>query len=87
MNEDLNQLFECLCSHRLSLNVSKTELIILKPPKKRPYERITVKLNGITLYESSKIRCLGLIIIIDDRLTWKHHISELSKKLNMSIGI
>ena len=42
-------------------------------------------MNGITLYESSKIRYLGLII--DDRLTWKHHISELSKKLNMSIGI
>ena len=85
MNEDLKQIFEWLCSNRLSLNVSKTEFIIFKPPKKIPYERITLKLNGITLYESSKIRYLGLII--DDRLTWKHHISELSKKLNMSIGI
>ena len=42
-------------------------------------------MNGTNLYESSKIRYLGLIM--DDRLTWKHHISELSKKLNMSIGI
>ena len=42
-------------------------------------------LNGISLSESSKLRYLGLNI--DDLLTWKHHISELSKKLNMSIGI
>ena len=54
MNEDLKQIFECLCSNRLSLNVSKTEFIIFKPHRKTPYERITLKLNGTTLYESSK---------------------------------
>ena len=85
MNEDLKLIFEWLCSNRLSLNVSKTEFIIFKPPKKNLTNRITLKLNGITLYESSKIKYLGLIM--DDRLTWKHHISELSKKLNKSIGI
>ena len=33
MNEDLKLIFEWLCANRLSLNVSKTEFIILKPPK------------------------------------------------------
>ena len=85
MNDDLKKIFEWLCSNRLSLNVSKTEFIIFNPAKKNLRERITLKLNGTTLYESSKIRYLGLIM--DDRLTWKYHISELTKKLNKSIGI
>ena len=38
MNEDLKQILEWLCSNRLSLNVSKTEFIIFKPPKKIPYD-------------------------------------------------
>ena len=85
MNLDLKLIFEWLCSNRLSLNVAKTEFIIFKPPKKNLHERITLKLDGTTLYESPKIRYLGLIM--DERLTWKHHITELSKKLNKSIGI
>ena len=85
MNEDLKLIFEWLCANRLSLNVAKTEFIIFKPPRMKLEERVTLKLNGTTLLESTKIKYLG--IILDDRLTWKHHIYELRKKLNKSIGI
>ncbi len=85
MNDDLKSIFEWLCSNRLSLNVSKTEFIIFKPPKKRLFQRITLTLNGTCLYESPKVKYLG--IIMDERLSWKHHIVELNKKLNKSIGI
>ncbi len=85
MNNDLRLIFEWLCANRLSLNVSKTEFIIFKPPKKKLNDRITLKLNGITIHESPKIKYLG--IIMDDRLTWKHHVFELSKKLNKSTGV
>ncbi len=85
VNRDLKLLFDWLCSNRLSLNASKTEFIIFKPPRKDLMQRITLQLNGITLYESTKIKYLG--IIMDDRLNWKHHITELSKVLNKSIGI
>ena len=51
----------------------------------KPRERITLKLNGVTLYESTKIKYLG--IIMDDRLSWKHHIFELRKKLSRATGI
>ena len=83
MNEDLKLIFTWLCANRLSLNVTKTEFIIFKPPKRPLCNRITLKLNGKVLYESPKIKYLGLIL--DDRLTWKHHISELCKKLNRHI--
>ena len=83
MNEDLKLIFEWLCANRLSLNVSKTEFIIFKPPRKHLEQRITLKLNGATLFESKKIKYLG--IIMDDRLTWKFHIFELRKKINKAV--
>lgn len=85
MNEDLRLIFEWLCANRLSLNVSKTEFIIFKPPKKSLKERFTLKLNRTVLFESTKIKCLG--VIVDDRLTWKYHIFELRKKISKSTGI
>ena len=78
MNEDLKNLFIWLCENRLSLNVAKTEFIIFKPPKSLK-KRITLRLNGKTLFESKKIKYLGLSV--DNRLSWKFHINELSKKL------
>ena len=85
MNKDLIDLFEWLCANRLSLNVNKTEFIIFKPPKKTLSGRLTLALNGTTLFESKKIKYLGLIV--DDRLSWKFHIHELSKKLSRIIGV
>jgi hypothetical protein len=85
VNDDLRVLFTWLCSNRLSLNVAKTEFVIFKPPRCPLSERITLKLNGKTLYESKKIKYLGLIL--DDKLTWSAHVHELSKKINRSLGI
>ena len=43
----------------LSINVSKTEFIIFKPPKKTLNQRIVLKLNGNNKFESPKIKYLG----------------------------
>ena len=47
--------------------------------------RIFLKLNGTKIYESLKIKYLG--VILDTRLRWNHHINELSKKLNRALGL
>ena len=66
MNDDLKSLFCWLCANRLSLNVSKTEFIIFRPPKMALEDRIVLTLNNTKIFESRKIKYLGLII--DDRL-------------------
>ena len=85
VNADLKLVFTWLCANRLSVNVDKTEFIIFKPPKMSLPERITLKLNNVTIFESTKLCYLGLVL--DDRLTWNHHIAELNEKLNRTIGI
>ena len=80
MNKDLNILYKLLCANRLSLNVGKTEFIIFRPGSRQSQPSITLRLCNRTLFESSKIKNLGLIL--DDRLNWKLHIAELTKKLS-----
>ena len=35
LNHELKSVFEWLCANRLSINVTKTEFIIFRPPKKQ----------------------------------------------------
>ena len=85
MNEDLRLIYVWLCANRLSLNVDKTEFIVFRPPHSKIENRFTLKLNRTTLFESPKIKYLGLIL--DKTLSWKHHIFELRKKLSRAVGI
>ena len=85
INNELKLLFDWLCANRLSLNVAKTEFIIFRPPRKKLHKRVYLKLNGVKIFESTKIKYLG--VILDNKLSWKHHISELSKKLNRAVGM
>ena len=85
MNEDLRLIYIWLCANRLSLNVDKTEFVVFRPPRTNTFNRFTLKLNRTTLYESPKIKYLGLIL--DKTLSWKFHIFELRKKLSRAVGI
>ena len=79
MNRDLAALYDWLCANRLSSKVAKTEFTIFKPQHKVLESRITLKLAGKKIFESPKVKYLG--IILDSKLCWKTHINELSKKL------
>ena len=65
MNNELKLLYDWLCANKLSLNVGKTEFIIFRPPGAKLENRVVLTLNGKKIYESRKIKYLGLM---DDRL-------------------
>ena len=71
--------------YRLSLNVGKTEFTIFRPPSGSLANRITLTLAGTKIFESLKVKYLG--IILDSRLTWKIHVDELCKKLGRTVGM
>ena len=85
LNQDFALLYDWLCANRLSLNEGKTEFIVFRPPRRSINLRITLRLHHTKLYESTKIKYLGLIL--DNKLNWKAHITELSKKLSRAIGL
>ena len=89
-NTLINCLFEWFCSNRLSLNANKTKYIVIRPPSLRgdlSNENIFIGKTklcriGNDCYETS-VKFLG--ILIDENLTWKHHLSHLNKKISRAL--
>ena len=48
--------------HKISLNVSKTELIMFKPRMKKVNLDLKLKLNGKRLYPTKPVKYLGIEI-------------------------
>ena len=77
---DLKNLSNWLNANKISLNVSKTELIMFKPRMKKVDFDLKLKLNGKRLYPTKSVKYLG--IKIDESLSWNEHISDIAIKLN-----
>ena len=58
LNIDLENLTNWLNANKISLNVSKTELIIFKPKRKPLDFNMQIKLNGKRLYPTDSVRYL-----------------------------
>ena len=75
-----------LNANRLSLNVSKSELLIFQSKYKNiDYSKTSIKLNGIGLLPSDHVKYLG--IFIDKNLSWDYNTIQLSIKLSCTNGI
>ena len=81
LNYDLKCASIWFRANRLSLNVSKSKLLIFHSKQKKiEYSKIYIKLNASKLIPSSVVKYLGLYI--DNNLSWDHNTFQLSKKLS-----
>ena len=72
-------------ANRLSLNVSKTNYMFFGKRKLTVDIYIYIKMNKEAIKRLSVTKCLG--VMIDDKLTWKHHIDLVKSKLSRSSPI
>ena len=79
INMVLQLLYEWLWANWLSLDAGKTEFIVFRPVGNKIKGQPTLKLQHTKLFESSKIKYLGLIL--DNKLNWKAHINCLIYKI------
>ena len=85
MNFDLGNLSQCLKANKLSLNFTKTELIIFLSSLKKIDHSLKFKLDGKHLTPTSTVKYLG--VLLDDHLLWLKQINHVTTKLNQAIGI
>ena len=79
LNYDLKNLTQWLYSHRLSLNIDKTKLLIFHSKyNKKNYDNIIIKLQGVRLEHSNSVKSLG--VYIDHNISWDLHFLLFKRK-------
>ena len=85
LNQDLKSLNAWLKANKISLNASKTEILIFKHHNKPLNYDLKIKLDGKRLYPSKYVKYLG--ILIDSQMNWSYHIKSLVPKLARANGM
>jgi hypothetical protein len=76
---EIDKVAEWLHVNKLSLNTTKTKVILFRSPNKKPSQIIKISINGKNIEQVKTTTFLG--IIIDECLTWKDHIAKVTKKI------
>ena len=85
VNFDLKFLCNWLKANRISLNASKTELIVFRDPRKKSEHVLKIKIDGKKLLPSRYVKYLG--VLVDCHLNWHAHEMELHLKLSRAVGM
>ena len=87
INIKLQNLNQWLQANRLSLNMAKTEFMIISSRQKQltnTNNHINIKMENNRIKRVSSAKSLG--VTVDERLSWDKHIDEKSKKIAAAIG-
>ena len=79
LNCELEKLLRWLIANKLTLNVDKSNVLLFRPKNASNELNLELEINGEKLIEKHCAKYLG--IIIDNKLTFSDHISQLNQKL------
>ena len=85
INEELKNVSDWLGANKLSLNITKSNLVMFHPPQKRLLFSLKIYIKDKILKERDCIKYLG--VMIDTNLRWKEHVNYINKKIKRSIGL
>jgi hypothetical protein len=86
LNEDLENINEWLISNKLTLNMTKTEYMLIGSRQRLSTlsDNPSFEINGIPLDRVSTTKSLGALL--DENLTWSSHINKMTKRIASGIG-
>ena len=85
IKHDLKLLTTWLRANSISLNTSKTEILLFRSQSKRNItEHLNFRISGQYIPRKIQFKYLGLTF--NERLSWDLYFSQLKKKLNRGIG-
>ena len=85
VNKELRSVKKWLDANKLSLNIDKTNCIIFHSSSVNIPSDSIIKIGKKHVKRIKFVKFLGLLL--DEHLSWKYHLSELSKKLARTCGI
>ena len=86
VNHDLKLFTTWLSANRISLNTSKTNILLLRPKFKRNIAKhLNFRISCQYIPQISQVKYLGLTM--NEHLNWDLYFSQLRKKFNCGIGL
>ena len=87
INTEISRVTDWLAVNKLSLNASKTKMMIFHHPNRKikPSEIPSIQINGQMIERVNEFKLLG--ILIDSHLSWALHINYVANKLSRINGI
>ena len=87
MSKDLKGIASWLSANRLTLNVQKTDFMVIGSRQRVASleEDIALSLLGTELEKVNSVKCLG--VDIDEYLTWDNHMLSIRKKVTRNLGV
>ena len=86
INEDLVNITEWFNSNMLTLNVKKSNFLLIGSSRRlKSCQQIKLVVQGKQIKQSNTTKYLG--VIINENMTWSDHVKALSSKVNQRIGI
>ena len=88
MNADIDKLKQWPCANKLTLNILKTEYMLIGSRQRiaTVTESLDLSINGISLKKKVNCsKCLG--VELDEFLSWNSHITSVCKKVSSGIGV
>ena len=85
LNYDLRILVSWLKANKISLNASKTEILVFRNPNKPVNYDLKITIDGKRIHPSKFVKYLG--ILIDPHLNWSYQVKALAPKLGRAIGM
>jgi hypothetical protein len=86
VNLELIKLSHWFIANKLSLNVNKSKFIIFGSKNVSVNStNLDINIDGVKLERVKHIKFLG--VNIDEKLSWKVHISNIAKKISQNVGV
>ena len=85
INTELEKVKNWLASNKLTLNIEKTNFMIVQRNKNIPDNIPSIKIGNKSVREAESVKFLG--IMVDRQLSWNVHIQNVTNKLNKQCGI
>ena len=85
VNRDLKYVCNWLKANKISLNASKTEMLVFRDPRRKINFELKIKIDGKRVIPSKFERYLG--IYIDNHLSWQYQEQDLRTRLSRAAGM
>ena len=72
-------------ANRLALNIEKTNFVLFHSSQRKLTQTIVLKIGKNKIKQETHARFLG--VLLDFTLSWRYHLTELSKKLTRMVGL